>query len=225
MPTTQHLLSSSSNVAQTVMPQTVMKSYLGGKPTYISAGKPSEFKFYNGMASTSKVPPVFLSQASSSMPSLQIFSTTSRVPILRYSSQAISIYIFKEEIFVWRRDFSTNFFLVRYFSFEISQRCYIELTIINVQVDTITESTKIPSSCYGIRSRSSTSTTQSNTRPNSLFIHALWASRTTNTSWRTETTYSSQFSNRTIWPLSFWSTTRQSICRLVFCLISARFIK
>lgn len=86
VPTTQHLLSSSSNVAQTVMPQTVMKSYLGGKPTFISAGKPTELshlKFYNGIASTAKVPPMFLSSASSSMPSLQIFSTTSRVPILR----------------------------------------------------------------------------------------------------------------------------------------------
>lgn len=115
-PTTQHLLSSSSNVAQTVMPQTIMKSYLGGKPAFISASKPTEFsnlKFFNGIngmnaigmngmnglngingyngfngfnaiTSSSKIPPVFLSSASSSMPSLQIFSTTSRVPILRY---------------------------------------------------------------------------------------------------------------------------------------------
>lgn len=108
-PTTQHLLSSSSNVAQTVMPQTIMKSYLGGKPAFISASKPTEFtnlKFFsgingmnaigmnglnglngynglNGFAPSSKIPPVFISSASSSMPSLQIFSTTSRVPILR----------------------------------------------------------------------------------------------------------------------------------------------
>lgn len=89
-PTTQHLLSSSSNVAQTVMPQTVMKSYLGSKPAYGPVkfdAKPTDFsqlKFFSGMAvSTPKVPSMFLNSASSSMPSLQIFSTTSRVPILR----------------------------------------------------------------------------------------------------------------------------------------------
>jgi len=83
-PTTQNLISSSSNVAQTVMPQTVMK--YGGKPSY---GKPeySQLKFYNGVTSSSKVPSVFLNSASSSVPSFQqMFSTTSRtttVPLLR----------------------------------------------------------------------------------------------------------------------------------------------
>lgn len=85
-PTTQNLLSSSSNVAQTVMPQTIMKSYLSGKPTFIASGKPelSQLKYFSGISTTSKVPSIFLNSASSSVPSFQMFSTTSRVPLLRY---------------------------------------------------------------------------------------------------------------------------------------------
>lgn len=85
-PTTQNLISSSSNVAQTVMPQTVMK-YGGGKPSYIGNGKPeySQLKYFNSIAASSKGPPLYLNSASSSVPSLQhMFSTTSRVPLLRY---------------------------------------------------------------------------------------------------------------------------------------------
>lgn len=84
-PTTQNLISSSSNVAQTVMPQTVMK--FGGKPQFVGNGKPeySQLKFFNSITPSSKGPPVYLNAASSSMPSIQqMFSTTSRVPLLRY---------------------------------------------------------------------------------------------------------------------------------------------
>lgn len=85
-PTTQNLISSSSNIAQTVMPQTGLKTYIGAKPAFMANGKPevSQLKFFSNIASSSKVPPAFLNTASSSMPSYQIFSTTSRVPILRH---------------------------------------------------------------------------------------------------------------------------------------------
>lgn len=101
-PTTQNLISSSSNIAQTVMPQTIMKSYLGAKPTYISGGKPemSQLKFFNGLTSSSKIPPVFINSASSSVPSFQMFSTTSRVPLLRF--------VFSLDFFV---DFMTFIYL------------------------------------------------------------------------------------------------------------------
>lgn len=80
-PTAQNLISSSSNVAQTVMPHYALKSY--GKPSYFS-NKPVDFgqlKYFNNIATTSKMPN-FVNPAASSQ-NFQIFSTTSRVPLLR----------------------------------------------------------------------------------------------------------------------------------------------
>lgn len=83
-PTTQNLISSSSNVAQTMMPQTMMK--LGSKPQFMGNGKPeySQLKYFNSITPSSKNPPFYMNAASSNMPGLQhMFSTTSRVPLLR----------------------------------------------------------------------------------------------------------------------------------------------
>lgn len=93
-PTTQNLISSSSNIAQTVLPQYPMKTYIAGKPAYIG-NKPeySNLKYFNNIQTTSKVPasnfvnqpaPSFVNQQGNP-PSFQIYSTTSRVPLLRYT--------------------------------------------------------------------------------------------------------------------------------------------
>lgn len=83
-PTTQNLISSSSNVAQTVLPHIPYKGYVGNnKPTYLN-GKPeqSQLKYFNNIQSTSKIPQKYSNSATNSQ-NYQIFSTTSRIPLLR----------------------------------------------------------------------------------------------------------------------------------------------
>lgn len=74
-PTTPNLISSSSNVAQTVMPHLPIKSYVGsGKPLHYGNGKPemNGLKYYSGLGSNA-----------ATSQNYQIFSTTSRIPMIR----------------------------------------------------------------------------------------------------------------------------------------------
>lgn len=80
-PTTQNLISSSSNVAQTMLPHLPIKSYVGSKPMHYGNGKPdlNQFKYFNGLGATSKVPN--FGNAAATSQNYQIFSTTSRIPV------------------------------------------------------------------------------------------------------------------------------------------------
>lgn len=80
-PTTQNLIPSSSNVAQTMLPHMPIKSYAGSKPLHFGNGKPdlNQFKYFNGLGATSKLPNFGNGAATSQ--NFQIFSTTSRIPV------------------------------------------------------------------------------------------------------------------------------------------------
>lgn len=82
-PTTQNLISSSSNVAHTIMPHLPIKSYVGSKPLHFGNGKPdlNQLKYFNGLSATSKVPN--FGNAAATSQNYQIFSTTSRIPMIR----------------------------------------------------------------------------------------------------------------------------------------------
>lgn len=82
-PTTQNLISSSSNVAHTVMPHLPIKSYVGSKPLHFGNAKPdlNQLKYFNGLGATSKVPS--FGNAAATSQNYQIFSTTSRIPMIR----------------------------------------------------------------------------------------------------------------------------------------------
>lgn len=82
-PTTQNLISSSSNVAQTVMPHLPIKSYVGGKPLQFSNGKPdlthTQLKYFTGLGASSQA----FGNAAATSQNYPIFSTTNRNPIIR----------------------------------------------------------------------------------------------------------------------------------------------
>lgn len=78
------LTSSSSNVAQTVVPHNMKHTYVSPKPSFPGkAEMKSPFKFLNSIhTSTAKIPGLI--KAVSVQPNYQIYaSTTSRVPIMR----------------------------------------------------------------------------------------------------------------------------------------------
>lgn len=84
-PTTQNLIGSSSNTAQTVMPHLAMKPnhYMSANPSFLGSGQPefSNLKYFTNMPGTSKVPAHFNGVSGQNFP---MFSTTSRIPLLRY---------------------------------------------------------------------------------------------------------------------------------------------
>lgn len=81
---TNNLLTSSSNVAQTIVPHNMKHNFVSPKPSFLGkAEMNSPFKFLNSIhTSTAKIPGLI--KAVSVHPNYPIYaSTTSRVPILR----------------------------------------------------------------------------------------------------------------------------------------------
>lgn len=81
---TTNLLTSSSNVAQTIVPHNIKHNYVSPKPSFPGKSEMnSPFKFLNSIhTSTAKIPGLI--KAVSVQPSYPIYaSTTSRVPIIR----------------------------------------------------------------------------------------------------------------------------------------------
>lgn len=73
-PSTQNLVSSSSNIAQAVTPHLPLKSYVGGKTTFYGKPDLSHLKYFNNIGGSVRGP---------NPGGFPILSTTSRIPSLR----------------------------------------------------------------------------------------------------------------------------------------------
>lgn len=84
--TTQNLIGSSSNVAQTVMPHLSKppNNFMPPKPPAYLSGKPDfgNYKYFTSFPGSPKLPANLMNAASAQ--NFQSFSTTSRIPLLRF---------------------------------------------------------------------------------------------------------------------------------------------